>query len=117
MTALAIGSSVTVTLSDDGFAKVATNGGIGSVVITPTVGLPTTEKFGPQPHRKVYGPYGEGCSLASTNGTCISLDYDSNASGFGAASMFRRSDPMPSMSTPASQPFTSRMMNSIKSWF
>ena len=76
MTTLAVGSSVTLTVGDGGTVTVSTNGGIGSVTITPTVGSAISETFGPAPFRKVYGDFKEGASVVVSNSTCATLDYD-----------------------------------------
>ena len=80
MTALAIGSSATVVLGDGGAVVVATNGGMGSVVLTPTIGAASTEAFGPAPFRKVY-TFSEGGSVVVANQTAGSLDYDYQRGG------------------------------------
>lgn len=76
MTTLAVGSSVTVLPRDDGMVAIATNGGFGSVAVTPTGGAATTTNFGPAPIRQVFGPYSEGAVVTITNNSCNSLDYD-----------------------------------------
>lgn len=74
MTALATGSSATVTLRDGGQCTVVTNGGFASVVQT-VGGVSTTYTLGPRPARQVFGPYSEGATLVITNATAV-LDYD-----------------------------------------
>lgn len=77
MTALAVGSSVTLTPSDGGTIAIATNGGFASIVITPTVGSVQTINLGPAPERRVLGPFSEGASVSITNNSCNSFDYGS----------------------------------------
>lgn len=79
MTALAIGSSVTATVRDDATVAVATNGGLGSITITPNGGVVTTTNFGPEPTRRVLGPFPEGASVTISNGSCNSLDYEASS--------------------------------------
>lgn len=76
MTVLAPGSSVTVAVRDGGTIAIATNGGFGSAVVSPTEGGSTPVSFGPAPERRVLGPYREGASVVLTNQTCGAFDYD-----------------------------------------
>ena len=77
MTTLAAGSSVSLTLANNGFLEVATNGGFGSVTITPTGGGAVTESWGPSPFRKKYsGPYPEGATVTLTNASSAAFDYE-----------------------------------------
>jgi len=81
MTTLAAGSSVSLTLANNGFLEVATNGGFGSVTITPTGGSAVTESWGPSPFRKKYaGPYPEGATVTLTNASSASFDYETDTS-------------------------------------
>jgi lysophospholipase L1-like esterase len=87
MTTLAIGSSATCTPRDGGTIAIATNGGFGSVVVTPTGGAASTVNFGPAPIRQIFGPYSEGASIVITNASCNSLDYDAGGGGFDPSSV------------------------------
>lgn len=86
MTTLATGSSVTLTVGDNGYVVVATNGGFATVAATPTGGAVQTVSLGPSPERRKFGPYSEGASVALTNVSCASLDYDYNAADSGLTS-------------------------------
>lgn len=74
MTTLATGSSVTVNVGDAGSITIATNGGMASIAITPTVGAAYSEGIGPLPSRKTW-KLAEGGSATISNQTA-SLDYD-----------------------------------------
>jgi hypothetical protein len=76
MTALAIGSSATVSLRDAGQVTVSTNGGLASVTVTPTAGVAQTVSIGPGPTRRTFGPYTEGATVVISNQTVGALDYD-----------------------------------------
>lgn len=80
MTALAIGASITVAVRDGGTVAIATNGGFGTVTSTPAVGAAVTTSFGPEPVRRVFGPYSEGASVTVTNNSCNAFDYDAETS-------------------------------------
>lgn len=79
MTTLAAGSSVTVTLANNGFLEIATNGGFGSVTITPTSGAAVTESFGPAPYRKRWSGYPEGASAVLSNTSAAAFDYETDS--------------------------------------
>lgn len=83
MTALAAGQSTTITVGDGGTIKVSTNGGFASAVVTPVVGAAHTVSFGPMPTRRSLGPYTEGATIALTNQTVDSLDYDGAPNSIG----------------------------------
>lgn len=86
MTTLAIGASATLALTDYGSASIATNGGFGAAVVTPTGGQLQTIIIGPEPTRRRLGPYPEGASVTLSNQTCGAFDYDafpSSVSGAG----------------------------------
>lgn len=85
MTTLATGSSNTAVIKDNGTIAVSTNGGIGSIVVTPNGGSATTFNFGPDAQRRVYGPYPEGASATINNSSCPTLDYEAS-SGFDSGS-------------------------------
>jgi len=86
MTSLAIGASVTLALSNNGFLEIATNGGLGSVTITPTGGAAVSESFGPSPFRKKYaGPYPEGASVLLSNSSAASMDYETDSTNLPAS--------------------------------
>jgi len=86
MTSLAIGASVALTLGNNGFLEVATNGGLGSVTITPTGGASASESFGPSPFRKKYaGPYPEGASVLLSNSSAASMDYETDSTNLPAS--------------------------------
>jgi lysophospholipase L1-like esterase len=76
MTALAAGASVTVAVRDGGTITISTNGGFGSASVTTTEGASSTVSFGPEPVRRVLGPYKEGGSATITNATSGAFDYD-----------------------------------------
>jgi len=76
MTALATGSSVTLTLKDGDTLPIATNGGFATVVETPVSGSVKTTSIGPLPTRMVVGPFNEGATVVISNLTAV-LDYDS----------------------------------------
>ena len=81
MTTLAIGASVSLTLAKNGFLEIATNGGLGSVSITPTGGALVTAAWGPEPVRKRWQGYPEGAAVVLSNLTAPSVDYESDFSG------------------------------------
>lgn len=83
MTTLSQGSSATITVGDNGYVSVATNGGFASVVITPTVGSVQTISIGPSPWRQKFGPFTEGASVVLSNQSCGAFDYDYNAADGG----------------------------------
>jgi len=86
MTSLAIGASVTLTLGNNGFLEVATNGGLGSVTITPIGGAAVSASFGPSPFRKKYaGPYPEGASVLLSNSSAASMDYETDSTNLPAS--------------------------------
>jgi len=86
MTTLAAGSSVSLTLANNGFLEVATNGGFGSVTIMPIGGSAVTESWGPSPFRKKYaGPYPEGAAVTLTNKSSVSFDYETDSSNLPAS--------------------------------
>jgi len=86
MTSLAIGASVTLALSNNGFLEVATNGGFGSVTITPIGGAAVSASFGPSPFRKKYaGPYPEGASVLLSNSSAASMDYETDSTNLPAS--------------------------------
>ena len=76
MTTLAQGASVSLTVTDGGIISVATNGGMGSIIVTPTVGSAESVNFGPLPARQKFGPYSEGATAVLSNQTAV-MDYDS----------------------------------------
>lgn len=76
MTTLAIGASVAIILNDGGVCTIATNGGMASVTVTPTVGAASTVNIGPLPARQAFGPYAEGATVAIANQSA-GLEYDS----------------------------------------
>jgi hypothetical protein len=76
MTTLAIGSSITVAVRDGGTVAIATNGGFGTVSATPVGGAAVSASFGPEPARRVFGPFSEGASVTVTNNSCNAFDYD-----------------------------------------
>jgi hypothetical protein len=76
MTALAIGSSATVSLRDAGQVTVSTNGGFASVTVTPTAGVAQTVSIGPGPTRRTFGPYTEGATIVMVNSSVGEMDYD-----------------------------------------
>lgn len=76
MTTLAIGSSITVAVRDGGTVAIATNGGFGTVTATPVGGAAVSASFGPEPARRVFGPFSEGASVSVTNNSCNAFDYD-----------------------------------------
>ena len=84
MTTLSAGSSVTLTLANNGFLEVATNGGLGSVTITPTGGAAVTESWGPSPFRKRWTGYPEGATAALSNSSAASVDYETDSSNLPA---------------------------------
>jgi hypothetical protein len=80
MTTLAAGSSVSLTLANNGFLEVSTGGGFGSVTITPTSGVAATEAWGPSPFRKRWnGPYPEGAAVTLTNTSSAAFDYETDS--------------------------------------
>jgi hypothetical protein len=86
MTTLAAGSSVSLTLANNGFLEVSTGGGFGSVSITPTSGAAATEAWGPGPFRKRWnGPYPEGAAVTLTNTSSAAFDYETEASNLPAS--------------------------------
>jgi hypothetical protein len=76
MTALAIGSSATVSLRDAGQVTVSTNGGFASVTVTPTASVAQTVGIGPGPTRRTFGPYTEGATVVMVNSSVGEMDYD-----------------------------------------
>lgn len=76
MTAVAIGSSYTVRVTDGGKIVIATNGGEATLTVTPAVGAVESYRLGPAPTRQAFGPYAEGASGTVTNISCASLDAD-----------------------------------------
>jgi hypothetical protein len=76
MTALAVGSSATVSLRDAGQVTVSTNGGFASVTVTPTAGSAQTVSIGPGPARHTFGPYKEGATVVMVNSSVGEMDYD-----------------------------------------
>lgn len=85
MTTLATGGSINVVVKDNGIIQLATNGGLGSVVVTPTGGSATTTNFGPDAQRRSFGPFSEGASAVLSNLTCANFDYEAS-SGFDSGS-------------------------------
>ena len=83
MTTLAQGSNVTLTVGDNGYVNIATNGGQATVSVTPTNGSTSSVSLGPYPERRKFGPYSEGASVNVVNQSCASLDYDYNAADGG----------------------------------
>jgi hypothetical protein len=86
MTTLAQGLSIAVAPKDNGTISIATGGGFGTAVITPTVGSAQTINLGPAPERRVLGPFGEGASIILSNQSCASFDYDGQIVGATPAS-------------------------------
>lgn len=86
MANLASGSRVSLSLGDNGYVNVSTNGGLGSAIVTPTNGAAQSVVFGPSPYRQKLGPYTEGAVVVLDNNTCPSFDYDEfdPASGSGS---------------------------------
>jgi hypothetical protein len=76
-------------LSNEGYVRVASNGGLFVVTITPRVGASSTGLFGPTPVRQVFGPFAEGATVAITNQSAASLDYTGSSNSFF--------EPIPSM--------------------
>lgn len=77
MTQLAIGGSATLALADNGRVTVVTNGGFGSVTVTPNVGAAHTSTFGPLPYcRTFHRGLEEGGSVVIRNDSANSLDYE-----------------------------------------
>jgi hypothetical protein len=83
MTALAIGSSATVSLDDGGEVSVSSNGGFFTVSETPSGGSTSVRGFGPGVFRGAFGPYKEGGRVVVYNASSSSLDLDSNLENFG----------------------------------
>lgn len=75
MTALAQGSSITLALQDGGQISISTNGGLASVIATPTGGVAQSQNLGPLPVRVTVGPFSEGASVTIYNQNAV-LDYD-----------------------------------------
>jgi len=82
MTQLAAGQSTTVTVGDEGYIEIATNGGFASIAITPTVDPQINDNIGPLPLRRRYGPFKEGATATINNQTAV-LDYDTAPNGIG----------------------------------
>ena len=76
MTTLAQGSSATLTVGDGGTVTIATNGGLGTAVVTPALGSASTVSFGPWAHRQKFGPFVDGATVQLTNASCASFDYE-----------------------------------------
>lgn len=82
MTILATNSSVTLTVPDDGYVKVSTNGGFATVQITEA-GQTRIESIGPLAFRGAYGGFKEGATVVITN-TSAYLDYELTINNFNS---------------------------------
>lgn len=100
MTLLAVGSTVSVVLANDGYVRVASNGGLFLVTLTPRVGASSSGLFGPSPVRQTFGPFAEGATVTITNQSASFLDYTGSSSSFF--------EPVPSMPWSA-RPTTSQV--------
>lgn len=84
MTALAAGSSASVTLGDGGTIAIASNFGFWSVTGTQTAGAAISQSYGPRPVRTVLGPFAEGASITITS-VNTDLTYDATNPGNGSS--------------------------------
>lgn len=75
MTKLTAGSVFTLTPRDGGSVKISTNGGIATIVETPTVGVVKTTNIGPMPVRMGVGPYEEGATVVISSQSA-NMDID-----------------------------------------
>ena len=72
-TPVAVGAPQVITLGDQGFVSIASNGGFFTVAATPAIGIATSRVYGPEPVRTLLGPYPVSASLTVTNTSCSSL--------------------------------------------
>ncbi len=69
MTTIAIGNSVTLTIPDGGSVAVSSNYGFFTSTLTPTVGDQSVRAWGPEPIRRVFGPFRLGGTLVIASQT------------------------------------------------
>src|SRR6185503_13037464 len=86
MSTIAQGSSQTFTISPGSYVSFASNGGFFLTVETPVGGSAVTKLRGPDPTRKIFGPYVQGATVVVTNQTVDNLSYIDYENGGGAVS-------------------------------
>lgn len=87
MSTVAIGSPASITLGDSGSVSIASNGGLFTVAVAPSVGAAQTFNYGPLSTHCTIGGYAIGATVVITNVSCNTLTYvQSGGGGAGGTS-------------------------------
>lgn len=76
MTAVAAGTTSTITLAARDVLAIASNGGLGQITIMPVREAVISLSYGPLPYRQLFGPFSAGATASIFNQTSLSLDAD-----------------------------------------